>query len=138
MSRSGSSYFSTLYEYPLARPDRDDHVRFTQASRGGLSSEDTEINENMTLTTNYDIDSIMQYPNSPGMFNIESTNQYYNLVGFTLTNDLTPSDKIRLNILYQCPSIKRKILRDFLHAEMNRAYVELMDLRIKPNEKSLK
>ena len=92
----------------------------------------------MTLITNYDIDSIMQFPNTPDVLKIESTNQYYNLVGFTQSNDLTPSDKIRLNILYQCPTIKRRVLRDFLETEMNRVYVELMELPIKPNERSQK
>ena len=92
--------------------------------------------DKLSLPTNYDINSIMHYPYESHHFGIESTNNFYNEVGFAQSHVLTATDKLRLNILYECPSIKRRIVRDFLREESERTYVEMMQLQINPDEKS--
>ena len=78
----------------------------------------------------------MHYPFETEKFKIESKNEFYNQVGFSNGSDLTATDKISLNILYNCPSIKMRIFSDYLNEEAERTYIELMQLQINPDEKS--
>ena len=85
------------------------------------------------LDFDFDILSIMQYE---GVFGITSLNDFYNEVGFGTEKNLTATDKIALNVLYDCPDVKRKMYNDFVKEEVIRNYVELMQLKINPNEAS--
>ena len=86
------------------------------------------------LDFNFDILSIMQYE---GVFGITSLNDFYNEVGFGTEKNLTATDKIALNVLYDCQDVKRKMYQDFINEEVDRNYIELMmQLRINPNEAS--
>ena len=85
------------------------------------------------LEFDFDILSIMQYE---GVFGIISLNDFYNEVYFGTEKNLTATDKIALNALYDCPNVKRKVYNDFIKEEMVRNYVELMQLKIHPNEAS--
>ena len=85
------------------------------------------------LFTNYDIQSIMQYDSHFGM---TSHNEYYNEIGFGNGFNLTATDKLALNILYDCKDIKRSIYEEVLNEEKNRTYIELGQLSINPNVKS--
>ena len=122
----------------LLRPDRDHHIKIGTYIPNGHTKEDTEMKkiDNLTLLTNYDINSIMQYPYEIDKFKIESKNEFYNQVGFSNGSDLTATDKISLNILYNCSSIKMRIFSDYLNEEAERTYIELMQLQINPDEKS--
>ena len=75
----------------------------------------------------------MQYEPDLGIL---ARNDYYNQVGFGDGFDLTATDKLALNFLYSCPDIKKKIFLDFKVEEMERFYVELMQLQINPNQRS--
>ena len=121
----------------LLRPDRDDHITIGNIWPYGYHKEDAETLkiDNWTLLTNYDINSIMQYPYE-NAFQIESRNEFYKEAGFSHGSELTATDKISLNILYNCPSIKMRIFSDYLNEEAERTYIELMQLQINPNEKS--
>ena len=128
----------------LFRPDRDSHIEFFSTQyQNQFSPEDTHLwqigsgghNESQVtkLDFNFDILSIMQYPRD---FGITSLNDFYNEVGFGTQNNLTATDKIALNVLYDCPDVKRKMYYDFIKEEGIRNYVELMQLKINPNEAS--
>ena len=39
-------------------------------------------------------------------------------------------------VLYDCPDVKKKMYNDFVNEEEARNYVELMQLKINPNEAS--
>ena len=67
-------------------------------------------------------------------FGITSLNDFYNEV--TFGTNLTATDKIALNVLYDCPDVKRKMYNDFIKEDVIRNYVELMQLKINPNEAS--
>ena len=69
-------------------------------------------------------------------FGIKSLNEFYNEVGFGTNKNLTGTDKLSLNILYNCEAVKRKLYQDFINEEVDRNYVELMQLKINPNEAS--
>ena len=69
-------------------------------------------------------------------FGTTSLNDFYNEVGFGTEKNLTATDKIALNVLYDCPDVKRKMYNDFIKEEVFRNYVELMQLKINPNEAS--
>ena len=69
-------------------------------------------------------------------FGIKSLNEFYNEVGFGTKKTLTGTDKLSLNILYKCEAVKRKLYQDFINEEVDRNYVELMQLKINPNEAS--
>ena len=86
------------------------------------------------LDFNFDILSIMQYE---GVFGITSLNNFYNKVGFGTEKNLTATDKITMNVLYDCQDVKGKMYQDFIKEEVTRNYVELMmQLKIQPNEAS--
>ena len=122
----------------ILRPDRDHHIKLANTMAGGHSVMDTEIMkiDNLTLLTNYDINSIMHYPWETEKIQIQSLNEFYNLAGFSQGFDMTATDKISLNILYNCSSIKMRIFSDYLNEEAERTYIELMQLQINPDEKS--
>ena len=127
------------------RPDRDSHI--TIKIKPLYANYDTPENvkpwvlgdsnhnksELASLSTNYDLNSIMHYGPQIG-FN--SLNHFYNEVGFGNSLDLTASDKITLNMLFDCPDVKRNIYEEFLHEETERTYIEMMQLKINPNCKS--
>ena len=75
----------------------------------------------------------MQYE---GVFGITSLNDFYNEVSFGTEKNLTATDKIALNALYDCKYVKGKMYQDFINEEVDRNYVELMQLKINPNEAS--
>ena len=85
------------------------------------------------LSTNYDILSVMQYGPEIGF---TSHNDFYNEVGFGNGFNLTATDKIALNILYSCNEVKKNIYKEFVNEEVERAYIEMGQLSINPNEKS--
>ena len=87
------------------------------------------------LDFDFDILSIMQYE---GVFGITSLNDFYNEVAFGTEKNLTATEKIALNVLYDCPDVKRKMYNDFIKEDVIRNYVELMQLKINPNEASKK
>ena len=122
----------------LLRPDRDHHITFGKTVASGHSTEDNKLMkiDNLTLLTNYDINSIMHYPFEADKFRIQSRNEFYNQVGFSQGLDMTATDKISLNMLYNCPSVKMRIFSNYLNEEAERIYIELMQLRINPDEKS--
>ena len=129
----------------ISRPDRDSHitVNIKPQYSNVLSTEDLKLwnlgdsNHNKSelsiLTTNFDVNSLMQYSSD---FGFRTFNDFYNEVGFGNTFDLTATDTVVLNLLYSCPDIKRNIFNDFLHEETIRTYIELMYLNITPDEKS--
>ena len=131
--------------HEMNRPDRDSHITISIKSQYSslLSPKDLKLwnlgdsnhnnSELSTLTTNYDVNSLMQYSSD---FGFRTFNDFYNEVGFGNTFDLTATDKVVLNLLYSCPDIKRNIFNDFLHEETIRTYIELTYLNITPDEKS--
>ena len=92
------------------------------------------------LTTNYDIHSILHYKAYYGnkASGITALNPYYNEVGFGDNYKMTATDKVALNIFLSCPTIKKEIFEEFKGEEFDRNYVELMQLSISPDEKSLR
>ena len=76
----------------------------------------------------------MQYSS---YFGFRTFNDFYNLVGFGDNMNLTATDLVSVNILYDCPDVKRKLYHDFVKEEVTRNYVELMmQLKINPNDAS--
>ena len=75
----------------------------------------------------------MQYSS---YFGFRTFNDFYNQVGFGDNMNLTATDQVSVNILYDCKKMKRKLYHDFVKEEMIRNYVELMQLKINPNEAS--
>ena len=108
--------------------DRD----FQRWGLGGGTHGDLEVSR---LFTNYDLHSIMHYRREYG---ITANNEFYNQVGFGDTYKMTATDKVALNIFLSCPTIKKEIFKEFEGEEFDRNYVELMQLTINPNEKSLR
>ena len=126
------------------RPDRDSHIEFFSTEYDDeFSTEDKRLwklgdgghdnSQVSKLEFNFDILSIMGYE---AAFGIKSLNEFYNEVGFGTKKTLTGTDKLSLNILYKCEAVKRKLYQDFIKEEVDRNYVELMQLKINPNEAS--
>ena len=86
-----------------------------------------------TLTTNFDVNSVMHYSSDIGF---RTFNDFYNEVGFGNTFDLTATDLVVANVLYSCPEIKMNVYKEFLNEETWRAYIELLYLNITPNGES--
>ena len=82
------------------------------------------------------MNSIMQYNEDSHSGMITARNPYYNLVGFGKKEKMTGTDKIALNILFSCPFIKKNVFSEFLNEEIDRNYIELMQLNINPNNES--
>ena len=126
----------------MNRPDRDSHITFYQTSYS-LSEDDIKLwtigdsnhdkSEMSKLSTNYDLQSIQHHSQE---FGITALNNFYNEVGFGNGLDLTATDKLALNTLYDCPCIKRNIFKEVLSEERERNYIELMQLSINPNRES--
>ena len=72
----------------------------------------------------------MQYSS---YFGFRSFNDFYNQVGFGDNMNLTATDLVSVNILYDCKNVKRKLYHDFVNEEVIRNYIELMQLKINPN-----
>ena len=70
------------------------------------------------------------------IFGIKSKNPHYNLVGFGLNTRMTGTDKIALNLFLSCPTIKKQVFAEFKQEEIQRNYIELLNLPITPNEAS--
>ena len=87
------------------------------------------------LITSFDIMSIQHYRPHWG---ITALNPYYNEVGFGDSYKMTATDKVALNIFLSCPTIKKEIFKEFEGEEFDRNYVELLQLSINPDEKSLR
>ena len=85
------------------------------------------------LTTNYDINSILHYR---PQFGVKALNPYYNEVGFGDRYKMTATDKVALNIFLSCPTIQREVYQEYQEEEINRNYIELMQLTINPNVRS--
>ena len=66
----------------------------------------------------------------------KSHNEFYNEVGFGNGINMTATDKIALNMLFECKDVKWNIYKEFLQEETDRTYVEMMQLTINPNDKS--
>ena len=63
-------------------------------------------------------------------------NPLYNEVGFGDSYKMTATDKLALNFLLSCPTIKKKVYEEYLQEEINRNYIELMTLTINPTVRS--
>ena len=85
------------------------------------------------MTTNYDLNSILQL--GP-RFGIRALNPYYNEVGFGDSYNMTATEKVALNIFLSCPTIKKKVYEEYQEEEINRSYIELMNLSINPSASS--
>ena len=86
------------------------------------------------LTTNFDINSILQYK---AKYGITALNPYYNEVGWGGDiYKMTATDKVALNIFLSCPTIKKKVYEEYQEEEIDRNYIELMQLTINPNVRS--
>ena len=59
-----------------------------------------------------------------------------NQVGFGDNYTMTATDKVALNIFLSCPTIKKKVYEEYQAEEVNRNYIELMQLTINPNARS--
>ena len=66
-------------------------------------------------------------------YGITALNPYYNEVGFGDSYKMTATDKVALNIFLSCPTIKKKVYEEYQAEEINRSYIELMQLSINPN-----
>ena len=77
--------------------------------------------------------SILHYRPNQG---IRALNPYYNEVGFGDSYKMTATDKVALNIFLSCPTIKRKVYEEYEQEEINRNYIELMNLTINTNVRS--
>ena len=129
----------------MNRPDRDSHIKVDPKvyTKRGLSVRDFRLwnigagrfseKELSLLSTNYDIQSILHYR---PQFGIKALNPYYNEVGFGDNYKMTATDKVALNIFLSCPTIKKKIYEEYQEEEINRNYIELMQLTINPNNRS--
>ena len=129
----------------MNRPDRDDHIKIDPKvyRKKGLTSRDFEKwnigagkfgdKELSRLSTNFDIMSILHYR---PQFGITALNPYYNEVGFGDSYKMTATDKVALNIFLSCPKIKKKVYEEYQAEEINRNYIELMQLTINPNSRS--
>ena len=88
------------------------------------------------LTTNFDINSILQYK---AQFGITALNSYYNEVGWGGDSyKMTATDKVALNIFLSCPTIQREVYQEYKEEEINRNYIELMQLTVNSNVRSKK
>ena len=129
----------------MNRPDRDSHISLDKKvyRKNGLTFKDFELwkigagqfSDNVVsrLTTNFDVNSILHYRPQYG---IKAHNPYYNEVGFGDRYKMTATDKVALNIFLFCPTIKRKVFEDYQKEEINRNYIELMNLPINTNVRS--
>ena len=127
------------------RPDRDSHISVDPLvyrpkglsdrdfQRWGLGTGKHGDLEVSRLLTNYDIHSILHYR---PQFGITALNPYYNEVGFGDSYKMTATDKVALNIFLSCPTIKRKVYEEYQQEEINRNYIELMNLSINPTARS--
>ena len=103
---------------------------FQRWGLGGGTHEDLEVSR---LFTNYDLHSMMHYRREYG---ITANNEFYNQVGFGDTYKMTATDKVALNIFLSCPAIKKKVYEEYQAEEVNRSYIELMQLTFNPNVRS--
>ena len=71
-------------------------------------------------------------------FGFKSHNEFYNKVGFGNGINMTATDKIALNMLFECKDVKWNIYKEFLQEDTDRTYIEMMQLKINPNDKSLR
>ena len=131
----------------MNRPDRDSHISvdpkvykkkklsdkdFDRWNLGDGKHNESELSR---LTTNYDIQSILHYRPH---FGIKALNPYYNEVGFGDSSNMTATDKVALNIFLSCPTVKREVYQEYQEEEINRNYIELMQLTINTNVRSEK
>ena len=131
--------------HEMNRPDRDAHISLdpNQYKIHRLKDTDFQLwnlgdhrhneSELSKLTTNFDINSLLHYR---PQFGIKAHNPYYNEVGFGDSYNMTATDKVALNIFLSCPTIKRKVYEEYQEDEINRNYIELMNLSINTNVKS--
>ena len=131
--------------HEMNRPDRDDHIKIDKKKyrAEGLSHRDFEKwnigagkfgdKELSRLTTSFDIMSIQHYR---PRFGIMALNPYYNQVGFGDSYKMTATDKVALNIFLSCPTMKKKVYEEYQEEEIDRNYIELMQLTINPNARS--
>ena len=129
----------------MNRPDRDSHIKVDRKvyRKKGLSKQDFELwnigagqfSDKVVsrLTTNYDINSILHYR---PQFGITALNPFYNEVGFGDSYKMTATDKLALNLFLSCPTIKKEVYEGYQEEEINRNYIELMNLKINPNVRS--
>ena len=103
--------------------------------RWDLGDSNHNKSELSKLSTNYDIQSIMHYGPDIGF---KSHNEFYNEVGFGNNINMTSTDKIALNMLFECKDVKWNIYKEFLQEDTDRTYVEMMQLKINPNHESLR
>ena len=131
----------------FSRPDRDSHItikikpRYAQydkpenLKRWDLGDSNHNKSELSKLSTNYDIQSIMHYGPDIGF---KSHNEFYNEVGFGNNINMTATDKIALNMLFECKDVRKDIYKEFLQEDTDRTYIEMMQLKINPNHESLR
>ena len=131
--------------HEMNRPDRDAHISLdpNQYKIMGLKHRDFQLwnlgdhrhneSELSKLTTNFDINSLLHYR---PQFGIKAHNPYYNEVGFGDSYNMTATDKVALNIFLSCPTIKKKVYEEYQEEEINRNYIELMNLSINTNVRS--
>ena len=131
----------------FSRPDRDSHItikikpRYAQydkpenLKRWDLGDSNHNKSELSKLSTNYDIQSIMHYGPT---FGFKSHNEFYNEVGFGNNINMTATDKIALNMLFECKDVRKDIYKEFLQEDTDRTYIEMMQLKINPNHESLR
>ena len=129
----------------MFRPDRDSHIKVMKTKKNSKNFKiwnigDGRHNESeiSKLITNYDINSILHYRPFYGTkaYGMKALNPYYNEVGFGDSYKMTATDKVALNIFLSCPTIKRKVYEEYQEEEINRNYIELMNLIINPNVRS--
>ena len=89
----------------MNRPDRDDHISINPRKyrARGLSHRITALNP------------------------------YYDQVGFGDSYRMMATDKVALNIFLSCPTIKKKVYEEYQEEEIDRNYIELMQLTINTN-----
>ena len=94
--------------HEMKRPDRDDHISINPRKyrARGLSHRITALNP------------------------------YYDQVGFGDSYKMTATEKVALNIFLSCPTIKKKVYEEYKQEEIDRNYIELMQLTINPNSRS--
>ena len=66
-------------------------------------------------------------------YGITANNEFYNQLGFGDSYKMTATDKVALNIFLSCPTIKKKVYEEYQEEEIDRNYIELMQLTINTN-----
>ena len=114
----------------IPKPKGLSDLDFQRWGLGAGKHEDLEVSR---LLTNYDINSILHYR---PQFGVKALNPYYNEVGFGDGYKMTATDKVALNIFLSCPTIQREVYQEYQEEEINRNYIELMQLKIIPDARS--